>query len=369
MEEFVKEAFTLLGVGLGIIGLRLYARISSTGFKGFHPDDYLMVIAGVAFSVEIYLAYSVGAFWKGLANNGMTDEERRLLDPSSEEYRLRVNGSKTQVAGWSVYTFLLWTIKAAMCTFYLRLTDGVGFRKRIFFGFGLILSTWISDPINGAQKAGSWACRETFVAIVTSNAPMISPLVTRWSRPIIGSLRSFQSSRMRRYKLSGEHSGSGRDGGERAVPAYVLEDKNPRRGMGPRSVNPIPEWTTVNGSDERIVDSTQHDGQEEANAGKSNCERGDGHDTDLESGSGGSRRLESRNAGLQIVKQTSVEVTAAKRGDDGDGWAEDGRQYREDIGDYYLVKQGMRDAADRLGGRGSEKRQRRSNGFGIGRGF
>jgi hypothetical protein len=36
--------------------------------------------------------------------------------------RERVNGSKTQVAGWSTYTFLLWTVKAAMCAFYLRLT-------------------------------------------------------------------------------------------------------------------------------------------------------------------------------------------------------------------------------------------------------
>ena len=43
----------------------------------------------MAYSVETYLAYSVGAFWKGLANNAMTDEERQLLDPSSEEYRLR----------------------------------------------------------------------------------------------------------------------------------------------------------------------------------------------------------------------------------------------------------------------------------------
>lgn len=71
----------------------------------------------------------------------MTDEQRLLLDPNSEEFMLRyvarcfttfmgretdgnhsVNGSKTQVAGWSTYTLLLWTVKAAMCTFYLRLT-------------------------------------------------------------------------------------------------------------------------------------------------------------------------------------------------------------------------------------------------------
>jgi len=43
----------------------------------------------VVYSVETYLAYSVGSFWKGLANNGMTDEQRELLDPHSMEYHLR----------------------------------------------------------------------------------------------------------------------------------------------------------------------------------------------------------------------------------------------------------------------------------------
>lgn len=74
----------------------------------------------------------------------MTDEQRRLLDPASEEYRLRVNGSKTQVMGWSTYTFLLWIIKAAMCTFYLRLTDGLNYRTRIYIGFVLIVATWLA---------------------------------------------------------------------------------------------------------------------------------------------------------------------------------------------------------------------------------
>jgi len=45
--------------------------------------------AQVAYVIETYLAFSVGAFWKGLANNAMTPEQRKNLDPSSEEYRLR----------------------------------------------------------------------------------------------------------------------------------------------------------------------------------------------------------------------------------------------------------------------------------------
>lgn len=58
----------------------------------------------------------------GLANNSMTDEQRKQLSPDSEEYRLRVGGSKVQVAGWSLYTLLLWLLKTCMAIFYSRLT-------------------------------------------------------------------------------------------------------------------------------------------------------------------------------------------------------------------------------------------------------
>lgn len=35
---------------------------------------------------------------------------------------------------------------------------------------------------NGAEQAGSWACRETFVAVVIGNVPMIYPLFRRLAR-------------------------------------------------------------------------------------------------------------------------------------------------------------------------------------------
>lgn len=43
----------------------------------------------IFYGFETGLAYSVGAKAQGLANNGMTDEERAALDPSSQEYYLR----------------------------------------------------------------------------------------------------------------------------------------------------------------------------------------------------------------------------------------------------------------------------------------
>ncbi|KAL2015762.1 hypothetical protein VTK56DRAFT_4853 [Thermocarpiscus australiensis] len=432
MDTFEQEAFSLLGVGLLMIGLRIYVRISSGGFKGLHVDDYLMAFAAVVYAAETYLAYSVGALWKGLANNAMTDEQRRLLDPDSEEYRLRINGSKTQVAGWCIYTLLLWTIKAAMCTFYLRLTSGLGFTKRIYAGFALIVATWIavllsillgclplhknwqiypdpgnfcqpaiskidivvtvvlnvltdvylmsipipmlwrsslrplkkaglillfsggifvtvagilrcvliiSDPVHGAEKSGSWAVRETFVAVVTSNLPMISPLITRLLQPIIGSLRFLSWSGKKTSGLSGS-----------AGMKFPLEDRNPRRGMGPRSVNPIPDFS-VNCSDEHIYTRQEEDdtyAQDEEMGVRS---------ADLEAGR--SAYLPPRNG--VIVKQTSVEVIEMRRSHAGLS-AEGG-----DIGDYYLVKQFRRNPDD-VGRKQSDRKHRRSSlSFGISR--
>lgn len=144
MDSFTTEAFTLLAIGLFFIFLRTYARLSKGGMAGFQIDDYLMLVAAVIYAAETSLAYTVGAYWHGLANNGMTDAERAALSPTSEEYRLRVNGSKTQVAGWSTYTLLLWLLKASMCTFYLRLTEGLNYQLRIYIGYGLIVTTWIA---------------------------------------------------------------------------------------------------------------------------------------------------------------------------------------------------------------------------------
>lgn len=67
------------------------------------------------------MAYLVVAYWQGFANNGMTDAQRAALDPNSEEYRLRVNGSKTHVVGLLLYTTLLWLLKSCWVVYYSRL--------------------------------------------------------------------------------------------------------------------------------------------------------------------------------------------------------------------------------------------------------
>ncbi|KAK2779289.1 hypothetical protein CKAH01_11370 [Colletotrichum kahawae] len=343
-DDFATEAFALLGVGLGVIALRTYARISAVGVRHLQADDYLMLIVACTYSAETALAYSVGAYWQGLANNGMTDEQRRNLDPNSEEYRIRVNGSKTQIAGWITYSCLvLWQAKAAMCTFFLRLTEGLhNFQKRIYGGFALIVVTWltvffsiifscfpthknwqiypdpgntcqpaiskvnilvtvvlnvltdlylmsipipmlwfsklplrkklglivlfsggifvtmagilrcvliISDPVNGASQAGSWAVRETFVAVDTTNVPMIFPLIRRWFSPIFGTVVST-------LPLSNTNNKYGSKGPNLPQPGSIkLDDvpdsKNRKKGRQPFSQYPITEITGT-GSEEHL---------------------------------------------------------------------------------------------------------------------
>ncbi|OGM41996.1 hypothetical protein ABOM_009526 [Aspergillus bombycis] len=275
-DDFTIEAFTLLSIAIVAIAIRIAARWITAGPRNFQLDDFLMPLAGVVYGLETGAAYCVGAWWMGLANNAMTDEQRATLSPTSEEYRLRVGGSKTQVLGWSLYTTLLWLLKACMAIFYSRLTAGlINMHRRVQIAYVLIGATYIAvicsilfgchpmhknwqiypDPgnycqpavshidvyvtvtlnvatdvylisiptpmlfkarlpwreklellilfsggifvmaagilrcvlivtagANGAQQAGSWACRETFVAVIIGNAPMIYPLCRRIAR-------------------------------------------------------------------------------------------------------------------------------------------------------------------------------------------
>lgn len=77
---------------------------------------------------------------------------------------------------------------------------------------------------------------------------MIFPLLRRWFGPILGTIRSFSSKVTGGY-ATGMSRSTGPGGGEH----FKLEDKNPRRGQGPRTANPITNFT-FSESEERIVE-------------------------------------------------------------------------------------------------------------------
>ncbi|KAI0871342.1 hypothetical protein GGS24DRAFT_471824 [Hypoxylon argillaceum] len=344
-QQFVTEDFTLFSVGLVVTLTRTFARVKQVGFKGLQGDDYLVWIAMLIYAAETALAYSVGAKAMGLANNGMTVEQRRTLSPNSPEYHTRVTGCKIQLSGWSTYSALLWTLKASLLVFYIRLTSGLGrkYLRRIYIGFGVLGFTYlaatlnlflgcrpfykywqinpdpgdgcqpavstrivwvyaslnifsdlyllsipipmlwnttlalpkklglivlfsggifiivcaliravliVTDPIGGAQVAGSWAVRETFVAVITTNLPMIFPLISGWIKPIISSLArsmrsgSYEKSTDGKFRRSILTFGGGAPSGQN------------RQGRAPRTANPLTGLTFTE-SEERMLSQGQ----------------------------------------------------------------------------------------------------------------
>lgn len=99
---------------------------------------------------------------------------------------------------------------------------------------------------NGAQQAGSWACRETFVAVVIGNVPMIYPLFRRVAR------------RAGLYITS-------RSGSE-SYPAYPLSGENAdgeygrrrRKFHHPLSI-PETQWNTTMSDEQMILPTSRQE--------------------------------------------------------------------------------------------------------------
>ena len=93
--------------------------------------------------------------------------------------------------------------------------------------------------MNGAEIADSWGTRETFVAVITTNLPMIFHLLRTWLATTFGG--AFKSSQ-KTYKSP--------SGGFRSIGGSDLPARTHR---GPPSTNPIIENLTFTESEERIV--------------------------------------------------------------------------------------------------------------------
>ncbi|KAA8641457.1 uncharacterized protein ATNIH1004_001922 [Aspergillus tanneri] len=358
-EESTIESWTLYAVGVAATVLRTYSRARTVGFRHLQADDYLVWVGILFYTAQTALAYSVGNAAHGLANNSMTDAQRAALSPDDAEYRFRVIGSKIQLAGWTTYSALIWSLKLSVLAFYVRLTEGLGrsYRMRIYIGFALVLGTfvasiiavlascrpfhkywqinpnpgsmsplstslislltsllldvcqpavskpivWVSfaanvstdiylifiplpmlwqsklrllkkiassiilgsgifvlvcatlktafvlvDEDNGAQQAGAWGTRETFVMLITTNLPMMFHLFRSWLALLFG--RPFNSSQKTSKSPYGFRSIGGGGGGG---------DSSSRNRRGPPTANPITVNMTFTESEERMMDGVK----------------------------------------------------------------------------------------------------------------
>ncbi|KAH7160494.1 hypothetical protein B0J13DRAFT_434178 [Dactylonectria estremocensis] len=144
MDPLTLESFIYYGISLFLIIFRIVCRVRRVGIRNIEADDYLMLFTIIPYTAETTLSYQVSSTFNGLSNSDMTREERASLSPSSDEYRMRVSGSKVQLVIWVMWLTIMWMIKASICVFYGRLTAGIReYKLVILFGYGFILVTYI----------------------------------------------------------------------------------------------------------------------------------------------------------------------------------------------------------------------------------
>jgi hypothetical protein len=99
---FQTEAWTEYAVGMAILLARIAARCWQIGFK-WDGDDYFAVLAVFFFTAELVMLELIGQFG---SITGMNDEIALALTP--EQTRRIVIGGKCLLAGWILYTTLIW---------------------------------------------------------------------------------------------------------------------------------------------------------------------------------------------------------------------------------------------------------------------
>ncbi|KAG7290063.1 hypothetical protein NEMBOFW57_000055 [Staphylotrichum longicolle] len=105
----------------------------------------------------------------------------------------------------------------------------------------------IVDEVNGAELAGAWGTREAFVAVITTNLPMVFPLFRNWLKPLLGS--SARNSNKQYKTPEGFRSiGGGGGGGDDSRSHGVRGTRTP----GSKGPNPLTNVSFTE-SEERIV--------------------------------------------------------------------------------------------------------------------
>ncbi|KAE8377936.1 hypothetical protein BDV26DRAFT_281430 [Aspergillus bertholletiae] len=286
------ESWTLYAIGVSATILRTYSRGSAVGLRHLRADDYLIWVGILFYTAQTALAYSVGNVAHGLANNGMTDAQRAGLSLDDPEYRFRMDDilSADLTHRWpepalsnpclhwlrprhrdvhreyhicqaAISKPIVWVSFAANVStdLYLitipipvlwstKLRLGKKIASTIVLSAGvfvLVCATLKSvfvlvDPLNGAQLSGAWGTRETFVAVITTNLPMIFHLFKSWLGRVYGS--AFNSTPTHKYPSGFQSIGGGGGGDSRS--------RNRRK---PSSGHPTAGTLTLTESEERMV--------------------------------------------------------------------------------------------------------------------
>ncbi|RDA91588.1 hypothetical protein CP533_5984 [Ophiocordyceps camponoti-saundersi (nom. inval.)] len=163
-----SEGLIYFAIEAILIILRLSMRWRIQTFRRLAIDDFLMAFALILDIIGLVASCIVVFVAHGLANSGygtperqkpatrlhrlthnfrhsMTDNERASLSPNSSEFRLRVEGSKGHLTGWSSFAALLWCLKLCWLFFYKRLGHRVhNMALKVNIGIGFCVVTFVA---------------------------------------------------------------------------------------------------------------------------------------------------------------------------------------------------------------------------------
>uniref|UniRef100_A0A0D2Y0K4 Rhodopsin domain-containing protein n=1 Tax=Fusarium oxysporum (strain Fo5176) TaxID=660025 RepID=A0A0D2Y0K4_FUSOF len=266
MSDPVVEGWTLYAVGVASTILRFYARMRVDGLRSLQAEDYLMAISIMLNELRCHQATQnmisvIGTFIATMIAIFAG------CQPFHKYWQINPDpGNSCQAA---ISKPIVWVSFAAnistdiyLIAIPLPMLWGSSLKmikkiaSTIVLGAGifvLVCATLKSvfvlvDPVNGAELAGAWGTREAFVAVMTTNLPILFPLFRVWLTPIFGSV--LRSSHKTSYQYpSGFQTigGGGRSG----------KSNDPSR-RGPPTANPISANMSFNNSEERIVKAEAH---------------------------------------------------------------------------------------------------------------
>ncbi|KAH0557136.1 hypothetical protein GP486_005076 [Trichoglossum hirsutum] len=119
-KQLAKETWSLYGVGMLIITLRICARIKRVGVRGLASDDYLMIVAGCFYTT---LVSCLNAIAQGGGSNLFLPEEFATF--TEDDIKERIKGSKVVIVSEQAMLNVIYTVKVCMLIMYTRLTMGL----------------------------------------------------------------------------------------------------------------------------------------------------------------------------------------------------------------------------------------------------
>ncbi|CZR69504.1 related to integral membrane protein PTH11 [Phialocephala subalpina] len=123
-NAFTIEIWTLYSLGTAVLFLRFFARWKVVGFYQMQYDDAMAFLCLLLFTLEVSMIDLVGRFG---SNVGLTEADRAAL-PQAMIDRMST-GSKIATTSFFAYIFLIYSLKACLIFFFLRIT--LGLRQRI----------------------------------------------------------------------------------------------------------------------------------------------------------------------------------------------------------------------------------------------